>query len=379
VSLSCERLGYRYPASGQGVEDVSLQVRRGELMAVIGASGCGKSTLLRLVAGLLAAQSGRLLIDDRDVAETPPWKRNVGMVFQNYALFPHLDVLDNIAYGLRMRGVDTGTRRREAQAMVQAVGLAGLEKRRPAQLSGGQQQRVALARALAFRPSVLLLDEPLAALDAHIRTQLCDEIRDAQRASGAATLFVTHDQQEALMLADRVAVLYAGRLQQVDTPRALYTRPANLRVARFVGHANLFPGVVLGPGRVFTGLGELAADTGGRDQGAPVHVMVRPEAVQPDPSPDAPNRIEGATGRVRFLGATCRWDFLPTPGKVFTQPGKPSPAGADPLAAPGAPRKADADLHRLKSLLCEGPVVGTTAVSLAPDELLVLDDAPLPI
>jgi len=351
MSIRLEQLEHRYPGTGQGLLGVSLEVARGELLAVIGASGCGKSTMLRLVAGLLPVQAGRLLIDDRDVASVPPWGRSVGMVFQSYALFPHLSVLDNVAYGLRMRGVAMAERHRAAQAMIASVGLSGFEARRPSQLSGGQQQRVALARALAFRPSVLLLDEPLAALDAHIRAQLCDEIRDIQRASGAATLFVTHDQQEALMMADRVAVLDQGRLQQIDTPRGLYARPANLMVARFVGHANLLPGTVLEPGRVQTALGCLHADTGQRSAGAAVCVLVRPEAIQADPGPDAPNRIAGAAGRVRFLGATCRWDFVP--------------AG---IARPDAPAQT------LPTLLCEGANVASLAVSLSPEALVVLDD-----
>ncbi|MFM7567868.1 MAG: ABC transporter ATP-binding protein [Betaproteobacteria bacterium] len=351
MSIRLDRLEYRYPGTTQGLLGVSLEVARGELLAVIGASGCGKSTMLRLVAGLLPLQSGRLLIDDRDVAAVPPWGRSVGMVFQSYALFPHLSVLDNVAYGLRMRGVATGERRRAAQAMIASVGLNGFEARRPSQLSGGQQQRVALARALAFRPSVLLLDEPLAALDAHIRAQLCDEIRDIQRASGAATLFVTHDQQEALMMADRVAVLHQGRLQQIDTPRGLYARPANLMVARFVGHANLLAGKVLEPGRVQTGLGRLHADTGNRPVGAAVCVLIRPESIRPDPGSDAPNRVDGTAGRVRFLGATCRWDFVPA---VITRP----EAFAEPLRA----------------LLCEGAQVACAAVSLSPEEIVVLDD-----
>ncbi len=357
MSIKLERLEHRYPGTGQGLLGVSLEVARGELLAVMGASGCGNSTLLRLVAGLLPVQTGRLLIDNRDVATVPPWERSVGMVFQSYALFPHLSVLENVAYGLRMRGVTAVERRRTAQAMIESVGLVGLEARRPLQLSGGQQQRVALARALAFRPSVLLLDEPLAALDAHIRAQLCDEIRDIQRASGAATLFVTHDQQEALMMADRVAVLHQGRLQQVDTPRGLYSRPANLVVARFVGHANLLAGTVREPGRVQTVLGVLHADTEARPAGAAICVLVRPESVHPDPAPDAPNRIPGAAGRVRFLGATCRWDFLPASGAqsaVAAQSG----LGAAPLP----------------TLFCEGATVASAAVSLSPEALVILDD-----
>jgi putative spermidine/putrescine transport system ATP-binding protein len=276
------------------------------------------------------------------------------MVFQSYALFPHLDVLDNVAYGLRMRGVGRDERRRQAAAMLATVGLSEHARRRPSQLSGGQQQRVALARALAFKPSVLLLDEPLAALDAHIRGQLCDEIRDVQQRSGAATLFVTHDQQEALMMADRVAVLHQGRLQQLASPRQLYERPANLVVARFVGHANLLAGHVVSPGQVRCTLGLLQAATGEHAPGAAVQVLIRPEAVVPDPPRDAPNRLEGETGRIRFMGAACRWDFIP---RTPTQ----APASSSKPPSP---------------LLCEGPVVARSAISLVPDALVILADEP---
>lgn len=357
MSVAFENVVHRYGGSGQGVAGVSLEVKAGELMAVIGASGCGKSTLLRLVAGLLPVQQGRLLIDGQDMDAVPAWQRSVGMVFQSYALFPHLDVLDNVAYGLRMRGVGTAERRRKARSMLETVGLADHAGRRPAQLSGGQQQRVALARALAFGPSVLLLDEPLAALDAHIRSQLCDEIRDVQRQSGAATLFVTHDQQEALMMADRVAVMHAGQLLQVDTPRELYARPSSVQVARFVGHANLLPGVVEAPGRVRSSLGVLALDTGAEPPGTRAHVLVRPEAIHPDPPADAVNRIPGRTVRVRYLGATCRYDFAPDAAAHAT------PEHAAPLGP----------------LLCEGPSPAAQAVALQPESLrLLVDRGPSP-
>lgn len=352
MSVAFQDAVHRYRGSGQGVVGVSLEIQRGELVAVIGASGCGKSTLLRLVAGLLPLQQGRLLIDGQEMHEVPAWQRSVGMVFQSYALFPHLDVLDNVAYGLRMRGLETAARRRKAQTMLDMVGLSEHANRRPSQLSGGQQQRVALARALAFDPSVLLLDEPLAALDAHIRTQLCDEIRDVQRKSGAATLFVTHDQQEALMMADRVAVMEGGRLLQIDTPRALYAKPCGVAVARFVGHANLLPAVVESPGRVRCGLGTLIMDTAGAAAGQRAHILVRPEAIHSDPPEDALNRLVGRTDRVRYLGATCRYDFVPL------------------VAGHGAPEHA----QPVAQLLCEGPTPAADAVALRPESLLLLPE-----
>ncbi|MFM1855932.1 MAG: hypothetical protein RLZ83_1241 [Pseudomonadota bacterium] len=313
TGVSMRDVVHRYPTTQQGVLGVSLNIEDGELLAVIGPSGCGKSTLLRLVAGLLPVHQGMLTIAGQEVAKLAPWQRNVGMVFQNYALFPHLDVVDNVAYGLRMRGVEQLERRRRAMDMLATVGLADMAYRRPSALSGGQQQRVALARALAFGPSVLLLDEPLAALDAHIRAQLGEEIRDIQRRSGAATLFVTHDQQEALMMADRVAVMDRGRLLQVDTPQQLYKQPASVAVARFVGQSNLLAGTVVTPDSVRCTLGLLRVPTHRRQVGSRVHLLIRPEALVPDPGPDMPNRLSGIARRVRFMGSTCRWDFQPAP------------------------------------------------------------------
>jgi putative spermidine/putrescine transport system ATP-binding protein len=311
MSVHLSEVSHRYASSGQGVHRVSMDIAPGELVAVIGASGCGKSTLLRLVAGLLPVHEGRIDIAGQDMSRVPVWKRGVGMVFQSYALFPHLDLIDNVAYGLRMRGVDTASRRKTALELLNLVGLAEHAPRRPAQLSGGQQQRVALARALAFKPTVLLLDEPLAALDAHIRVQLCDEIRDMQQRFGAATLLVTHDQQEALMVADRVAVMEGGRVVQLASPRTLYEQPNCVAVARFVGHANLWPATVIGNRQVRTAWGTLAAATDGHAVGSQVTLLVRPENIIPDPSAELSNRFLGQVRRMRFLGPVCRYDFCP--------------------------------------------------------------------
>ncbi|RKR38274.1 ABC transporter family protein [Paraburkholderia sp. BL17N1] len=210
MSLEFDTVSYTYPGASHGISDISLKAAPAELLAVIGQSGSGKSTLLRLTAGLLTGYAGRIVIGDHDVAEQPVWKRGVGMVFQQYALFPHLSVTDNVAYGLRMRGIGLAERRRQALAMLERVGLTSHAGQLPSQLSGGQQQRVALARALVIEPRVLLLDEPLAALDAGIRHQLRDEIRTLQRACGATTLLVTHDQDEALSMADRSRSLTAA-------------------------------------------------------------------------------------------------------------------------------------------------------------------------
>ncbi len=343
MSVRLKGVSHRYASSGQGVHAVDMDISPGELVAVIGASGCGKSTLLRLVAGLLPLHAGRIDIAGHDMSQVPVWQRGVGMVFQSYALFPHLDLIDNVAYGLRMRGVDTSSRRKTALDLLSLVGLAEHATRRPAQLSGGQQQRVALARALAFKPSVLLLDEPLAALDAHIRGQLCDEIRDMQQRFGAATLLVTHDQQEALMVADRVAVMDGGHLLQLASPSELYERPKNVAVAKFVGHANLLAATVTAPGQVQTAWGTLSLATDGHALGRQVTLLVRPEKIIPDPSPDHPNRFAGQQRRMRYLGPVCRYDFC----------------------LEGVPDSL---------LLCEGAQAATHSIAIPPHALTVLSD-----
>lgn len=219
------------------LNNLNLSLAPGELVTVLGPSGCGKTTALRVLAGFERPTSGRILIDGKDVTAVPANKRGIGMVFQAYSLFPNLSVLDNVEYGLRIRRVDRGERRRRAQELLELCGLGPFGERFPHQLSGGQQQRVALARALAVQPSVLLLDEPLSALDAAVRTQIRDEIQRLQRELGITTLFVTHDQGEALAIADRVAVLNKGIVEQLDVPQVIYQKPATEFVARFVGTA----------------------------------------------------------------------------------------------------------------------------------------------
>ncbi|MBF3556640.1 ABC transporter ATP-binding protein [Burkholderia pseudomallei] len=340
MSLEFDNVSFRYPGGAHGVDAVTLHAQPGELLAVIGRSGSGKSTLLRLSAGLLDGYAGRIAIGGADMAGVPVWRREVGMVFQQYALFPHLSVADNVAYGLRMRGVAAVERRRRALEMLERVGLAAHAARSTTQLSGGQQQRVALARALVIEPALLLLDEPLAALDAGIRHQLCDEIRALQRACRATTLFVTHDQDEALSMADRVAIVDGGRVLQVGTPRSLYERPVSAQVARFIGHSTILRGRVQAGGTIDVRFATLCADTGAHRPGAEVDVLVRPEHVEPDPPAQCVNRIEGALGEVRYFGATHRYDFLPH-------------GAAHPL-------------------LCEGRVLAARGVAIEPRHLLVL-------
>lgn len=318
MSLVLDNVSYHYPGSAHGLHEVSLQVRTGELVAVIGPSGSGKSTLLQLVSGLTTGHTGHIAFDGKDMSRTPVHERRMGMVFQSYALFPHLSVLDNVAYGLKLRKVATAERHRRAQELLDIVGLGGYAQRGVGQLSGGQQQRVALARALAIDPLALLLDEPLSALDASVRGHLRDEIRAIQQRFGATTLLVTHDQEEALVMADRVAMLKDGRLLQIATPREIYEQPTSRAVAEFVGLSTILPAKVASPGRLDLGFAELQAYTGTRAEGAEVHVLVRPEHIQPDPSPGSVNRLAGRTAAQRYLGALTRYDFeVPGAGKPF--------------------------------------------------------------
>ncbi len=235
------------------LKDVHLHVGPGELFAFLGPSGCGKTTLLRLIAGFNTADSGEVLIDGRDVAALPPWKRDVGMVFQSYALWPHLTVRRNVAFGLEERRLPRAEIDRRVAAALEIVGLAHLADRRPSQLSGGQQQRVAVARTVAIEPKVLLLDEPLSNLDAKMRVDVRRELRALQKRLGITTIFVTHDQEEANTIADRIAVMSDGVVQQVGTPMELYEHPANLFVAGFLGTANILDGKIVGsdPNRAF--------------------------------------------------------------------------------------------------------------------------------
>ena len=229
----------RSSGSVRAVDDVSLEVAAGEFFSMLGPSGSGKTTCLRLIAGFELPVSGQILLDGVDVSDVPPYDRNVNTVFQDYALFPHMSVIENVEYGLRVRGVAADERRKRAQEMLALVKLTDFGERQPSQLSGGQRQRVALARALINRPKVLLLDEPLGALDLKLREAMQIELKALQRELGITFVFVTHDQGEALSMSDRVAVFDRGRIVQVDTPRGLYSRPRNSFVAEFVGGANV--------------------------------------------------------------------------------------------------------------------------------------------
>ncbi|HEY0219918.1 MAG TPA: ABC transporter ATP-binding protein [Afipia sp.] len=228
------------------LNNINLNIKPGEFFALLGPSGCGKTTLLRLIAGFTQAGKGRVLVGDRDISHLPPWKRDVGMVFQSYALWPHMTVARNVAFGLEERRIAKSDITRRVTASLDLVGLAQLAERRPSQLSGGQQQRVALARTIAIEPKILLLDEPLSNLDAKMRVQVRRELRELQQRLGLTTILVTHDQEEANTICDRVAVINAGEVQQVGTPAALYEAPANLFVANFLGTANIITGRITG-------------------------------------------------------------------------------------------------------------------------------------
>jgi putative spermidine/putrescine transport system ATP-binding protein len=287
----------------RALDGLNLQVAPGELVALLGPSGCGKTTALRIVAGFERPDSGSVVVGGKDVTPMPPAKRDMGMVFQSYSLFPHLTATDNVAFGLRIRGVSAARRRAQAIELLELVGMGAAAGRYPHQLSGGQQQRVALARALAIQPTVLLLDEPLSALDAKVRLQLRDEIRRIQISLGITTVLVTHDQEEALSIADRVAVMKSGRLEQVATPSELYSRPATAFVAEFVGVMNRIQAVMGSDGLVQVGEQRLPVDGEHPSANTPVWVLTRPESVHVTPAPgDTGSLVQVAT----FLGAVTR-------------------------------------------------------------------------
>ena len=294
---------------GQRILDgLNLDIHDKEFVTLLGSSGCGKTTTLRLIAGFLEPNAGKVLLKGKDITGVPPYKRPVNTVFQKYALFPHLNVFENVAFGLRLKKLDEDTIRRKVRDMLEVVGLKGFERRSISQMSGGQQQRVALARALGFNPDVLLLDEPLSALDASLRVELRREIRRLQKEQGITALHVTHDQEEALSMADKVALMYQGRLIQIATPQQLYDAPVNRRVAAFVGHANLWDGVVVDADTVRVPFGELHCSCAPYTSGDKVTVLVRPERVVPDPDQTV-NVFEGAVSSDAFLGAVRRYVF----------------------------------------------------------------------
>ena len=338
-------VGKRFGAV-EAVRPTDLTVAQGEFFTLLGPSGSGKTTLLNVTAGYVTPSAGRVFIGDADVTDLPPRHRNVGMVFQSYALFPHLDVFENVAYGLRVRRVAAADIRRRVAEALATLQLDGLGDRRIAQLSGGQQQRVALARALVIEPSVLLMDEPLGALDRQLRKQVQLELRHLHQRMGRTTLYVTHDQEEALVLSDRIGVMRAGRLEQVGTAHELYERPASVFVAGFLGESNLLPGQVA---RLEGDRAELRVPgwpapirgmaAPGLEVGAKATALVRPEHVRL--GPDAPRR-----GATRAWRRSSTWGTS-SPCGSWRPARRPSGAGGSPgTACPRARRSRRASAAR---------------------------------
>jgi putative spermidine/putrescine transport system ATP-binding protein len=296
-----------------GVDSIDLAVERGEFVSLLGPSGCGKTTTLRMVAGFEQPTSGRIRVNGADITGQRPNQRNIGMVFQSYALFPNLTVAENIGFGLKVAHQPAGEIRKRVEEMLALIKLPELGSRYPYQLSGGQQQRVALARALAIRPQLLLLDEPLSALDAKIRVALRTEIRAIQRQLGITTIYVTHDQEEALSLSDRVVVMNNGRIEQVGTPFEVYNFPSSSFVASFVGTLNLIPAQVVDAARgqvSVAGQRIAAARALGEIQvGESVTLALRPELLALEPAPGMENRLGGEIANISFLGSIVRMDI----------------------------------------------------------------------
>jgi spermidine/putrescine transport system ATP-binding protein len=289
------------------VDNVSIKINAGEFVALLGPSGCGKTTTLRMLAGFEQPDAGQIFISGQEVAGVPAYKRDVNTVFQNYSLFPHMTVLDNVAFGPRSRGIDKATARTQAIDMLNVVRLGEFANRKPAQMSGGQQQRVALARALVNKPSALLLDEPLAALDLKLREAMQIELKRIQREVGITFIFVTHDQGEALTMSDRIVVMSQGRVEQIGTPEDIYYRPASIFVASFIGSANLLPATVTDVGAETvsvrtSGGAEVTGAVDGRSftVGETATVMIRPERmiIEDDPILDQANLAAVVTNRI---------------------------------------------------------------------------------
>jgi putative spermidine/putrescine transport system ATP-binding protein len=327
INRICKRYG-----DVDAVADVTLDVADGEFVVLLGPSGCGKTTTLRVIAGFAEPNSGSVWLGERDITHLPSWRRNAGLVFQSYALFPHLTVAENVAFGLQMRKISRLQTARRIEEMLRLVRLEHLAERLPRQLSGGQQQRVALARAIAFRPDVLLLDEPLSSLDAKLRQEVRIEIRELQRNLGLTTVMVTHDQEEALTMADRLVVMRDGAVRQVGTQQDLYERPADAFVAGFVGRSNFIHGSIEAPGRLRSAGGlELTCVATAI---GPAILALRPERIMLTPSPQAgmDNNLPGVVEFASYLGPTSEVHVrISAKERVVVQ----VPSGAMPLVAIG--------------------------------------------
>jgi iron(III) transport system ATP-binding protein len=331
MSVEFHNVVKRY-GSATAVAGVSFTVETATLVTLLGPSGCGKTTTLRMIAGLELPSEGRILIAGRDVTNLSATQRDVSMVFQSYALFPHMSVLENVCYGLRRSGLAKAVASERAHDGLKQVGLAGFEERQPSELSGGQQQRVAVARALVLKPSVLLFDEPLSNLDARLRRQMREEIRELQQRLGLTVVYVTHDQQEAMAVSDRIIVMNAGRIEQQGAPRDLYEQPATPFLARFMGESNPARGVVrrIDPSHVRLRLGELEidiADSTAAD--GEVTVAIRPEAITVEPAPGREGSLAGTITKASYLGAHMEYSIETAAGLLFAT----CPRVERPLAA----------------------------------------------
>jgi spermidine/putrescine transport system ATP-binding protein len=327
TAISLEQVGKRY-SGVDAVQDVNLSVGEGEFFSLLGPSGCGKTTTLRMIAGFVTPDSGRIELQGRDVTTVPPNRRPVNMVFQHYALFPHMSVYDNVAFGLSVKRVPRGEHRSRVTELLRVVALEGLERRRPRQLSGGQQQRVALARALVNRPTALLLDEPLGALDVKLRRQMQLELKRIQHEVGTTFVYVTHDQEEALAMSDRIAVMNGGRVEQIGDPREIYERPASAFVADFIGSLNALDvtaGEIVG-GYAVARFGErdrivVPVDDGVR-AGSAIRVAVRPESIRivppSEPVPDGGSSLEGTVAQVVYLGMYTQFHVDTQAGRIVS-------------------------------------------------------------
>ncbi len=326
-AILLEGLTKRYGAETV-VADVHLRIAHGEFLTLLGPSGSGKTTTLSMLAGFVLPDGGRVMLGGRDVTQAPPRARGLGMVFQNYAIFPHLDVFENVAFPLRVQRkpqAEVATRVFDALSMVK---LTGFEKRFARQLSGGQQQRVALARAIVAQPPVVLMDEPLGALDKNLRYHMQVEIKEIQRRLGMTVVYVTHDQEEALTMSDRIAIMDHGRVVQQGPPREVYERPESAFVGRFLGEANLFAARVAGGQVRLAGGHAVAAEAGALDVAGTGHVFVRPEKVAlRSGTPDGPNQVPGRVRHASFLGNVVRY--------AVEVPGEAEPLLCDAANAPG--------------------------------------------
>lgn len=301
------------------LDDVSLPVRPGEFLTLLGPSGSGKTTILNIICGAQLPSAGRLLMDGQDITHRAARERGLGMVFQNYALLPHMSVFDNIAFPLKIRRWDKARIEEAVRRVLDRVGLAAFAERKPRQLSGGQQQRVGIARCLVYSPSVILMDEPLGALDKKLRDQMQEEIKRLHLELSTTIIYVTHDQEEALNLSDRICLLNKGRIEQLGEPEALYFKPETIFAADFIGESNLIAGILetRDTFRTLSGQAIRLTDSRGLDTNRPATLLVRPEKLMPSTSDDGPNRLSGTVEAVSFVGGMTRVSVMGSDGTRF--------------------------------------------------------------